>query len=130
MEERVRILRLLEEGKISADEAGKLLDALGTKKSEKARWLKVRVYDVGSSKPKVNVNVPLSLMKIVIKVGGKFSFAIPKKAKESLKEKGIDLEGSVNDIVESLNQLTKEGGLPLVDVVDDESGERVEVYVE
>jgi DNA-binding transcriptional ArsR family regulator len=128
MEERLKILKLLEEGKITSDEAGKLLDALGTKKSEKARWLKVRVYDAGSSKPKVNVNVPLSLMKIALKMGGKFSFAIPKKAKEALKEKGIDLESSTEDVLKSLGQL--EEGFPLVDVVDDESGERVEVYVE
>ncbi len=71
-QERAQILGMVSEGKISAEEGARLLAAL--KSSEKAslstrtsdalrsRWLRVRVINMATGKPKVNVNLPLGLV--------------------------------------------------------------------
>ena len=67
-EDRMRILKMLEEGKINAEEAAKLLEALGGRaetgpagKGERARWFRVRVTDTKTGRKKVNINIPLGL---------------------------------------------------------------------
>ena len=62
-EERLKILKMIDEGKISAEEGAKLLAALGdSRKTARkqtgslraggARWLRVRVTDMVQGKPK------------------------------------------------------------------------------
>lgn len=125
-EERMQILKMLEEGKISASDAAKLLSALdtGAKREEKttrtgstatqpARWLRIRVTDGTSGKQKVSVNVPMGLVNVAMKMGAKFA-----------PEMGdIDME----EIIEAI-QSGAQG--KIVDVQDDEDGERVEIFVE
>ncbi len=131
-EEKVRILKLVEEGKISAEEAARLLGAVEEppRPGGKARWLKVRVYEGDREEPRVRVNLPLSLIKLGVKVGGKFAISMPDKAKEKLKEKGIDLSSldALDKVEELLGELAEEGPFKLVDV--EEGKERVEVYLE
>lgn len=124
-EEVMQILKMLEEGKINADQAAQLMEAgnlspVGGNEQEmpagKAKWLKVRVYDMASQKKKVNVSVPLSLVSVGLKLGMKF---------------GLDkdeLKGFNFDEIIQLIQAGAEG--KLVDVVDEDTGEQVEVYVE
>ena len=85
-EERMKILEMIAAGQISAEEAARLLDAAGTLKAvEKAmaerpagldktkfsgRRLRVKVVENNGTK--VNVNLPLSLMEIGLKIGGRF----------------------------------------------------------
>jgi len=68
-EERLKILKMIDEGKISADEGAKLLAALGeSRKTARkppvstrlggARWLRVRVTDMVTGKAKATVNLP------------------------------------------------------------------------
>ena len=136
MEERMRILRMVEEGKISAQEADRLLGALegselnGIAKKGKAKWLKVRVYEKDSGNPRVRVNVPLALVKIGAKIGAKFSMKLPEEARREMSDKGIDLS-DLKDLekLESLiDNLADEGPFKLVDVEED--NERVEVFLE
>jgi hypothetical protein len=119
-EERLKILRMVEEKKLSADEASRLLDALGQgeggSSSGSRRWLRIRVYEHGSEKPNVNVNVPLSIAKWALKF-------IPKSAKATIDEHEIDLDELISQI-----QSGAEG--KLLEVNDEEAGDRVEVYVE
>jgi hypothetical protein len=114
-----RILKLLEEKKITAEEAARLLDAI--KRSEgggepRNRFLKVRVYDRGSDRAKVNVTLPIGL----VKWGMNF---IPDEAKAKIEEQEIDMKL----ISEAL-----EKGITgkIVDVDDDEKGHHVEVWLE
>jgi hypothetical protein len=66
-EERMRILKMIEEKQITAEEGAKLLEALRSTGGDaaqreavtKARWLRVRVTDRSSGKLKVNVNIPV-----------------------------------------------------------------------
>src|SRR5438876_4893497 len=72
-EERMQILRMIQNGQISAEEGAKLLAALDEgKRSEAAanvaatqgKFLRVRVTDMSSGRTKVNVNVPLALVNV------------------------------------------------------------------
>ena len=120
VEERMQILKMIEEGKISAEEGAKLLQALSAGRGEKrkptaeeARWLRVRVTDLDSGKNKVNVNIPMGLVNVGLKMGARFAPNV----------EGLNYE----EITEAI----KSGAHgKIVDVVDEEDGERVEIFIE
>lgn len=132
-EERLKILNLLQEGKVTAAEAARLLEALETATSSKpaprvptgpnapgpsgpiggGRWLRVRVTDTNSGKTRVNVRLPLNLVGSGIRMGMKFAPEI----------EGLD----ANDLMEWIS--SGEMG-QIVDVHDEEDGEHVEVFIE
>jgi hypothetical protein len=131
MEDRKRILKMVEEGKISSEEAVKLLDALEDKSpniESKGRWLKVKVLKKGSQK--VNVKIPLKLIKVGVKIGGKLDIVLPEKAKEQLSEKGINIEGikDLEKFEDVFNELEKQAPMELVNV--DDGDEKVIVTIE
>jgi hypothetical protein len=123
-EERMQILKMVAEGKISAEEGAKLLAALEpttTKKETRsttdgpsaARWFRVRVTDLETGKNKVNVNLPMSLVDVGTRMGARFAPELE------------DMD--FNDIIEQI----KSGAQgKIVEVEDMEGGERVEIYVE
>jgi hypothetical protein len=122
-DERLKILKMVQEGKLSADQAVELLEMLD--KSDSAipakssnlnlagRWLRVRVTDTNTGKVRVNVRLPLSVVSSGIKMGMKFSPQV----------EGLD----VNQLMEVIQ--SGEMG-QIVDVVDEEDGEHVEVFVD
>ncbi|MFN7037246.1 MAG: SHOCT-like domain-containing protein [Bellilinea sp.] len=129
-EERLKILQLLQEGKITADQAARLLEALETGSAQTkgaprppaapmppaaggGRWLRVRVTDTDTGKTRVNVRLPLNLVASGIRMGMRFAPEI----------EGLD----VNELM-SFIQSGESGHL--LDVYDDEDGEHVEVYIE
>lgn len=117
-DEKDRVLKLLEEKKITAEEAAKLLDAIkgsmdGNKRN---RFLKVRVYDRGSDRAKVNVTLPIGL----VKWGMNF---IPSDAKAKIEEHEIDMK-MIGDALEK--GITGK----IVDVDDDDKNQHVEVWLE
>jgi len=118
-EERARILQMVSEGKITAEEGAKLLNALrGSKPSRppregSPRWIRVRVTDIVTGRTKVNVNLPFSLVRAATKLGARFA------------PQTDDLDW------EELIAAIKEGASGKIIVVeDDEGGEKVEVFVE
>ena len=124
-EERMQILKMIQEGKISAEEGAKLLQALGAGKADKratttttpagsdARWFRVRVTDLASGKNKVNVNIPMGLVNVAIKMGARFA---------------PNIEGANYD---EMVQAIKSGASgKIIDVTDEQDGERVEIFVE
>jgi hypothetical protein len=93
---------------------------LGTGRSERppvggARWLKVRIFEKGGSKPKVMVNLPVALADMVFK-------ALPDDAKRELRLKGYDAE----NFWERLKIL---GPAQLIDIEGDE-GEKIQIWIE
>jgi len=124
-EERMQILKMLEEKKITAQEAAELLDAVGrdseplniSKKTTDAKWLRVKVL-AEDGKVKANVNIPVSLVDVGLKIGKKFD---PKLQETDLG--GIDMK----EIVEMIKQ-GAEG--KIVDVYDEKSKTTVEISVE
>ena len=120
-EERMVILRMIEEGKITPEEGTRLLAAIGEPGESKAvpppppvtalpngRYLQVRVTNMQTGKQKVTVNVPLS----IVDMGLRF---IPQNDK-------FDPQ-TIRDAIRT--------GLtgPIVDVIDEEKGDRVEVTI-
>jgi hypothetical protein len=119
MNEQERVLKLLEEKKITAEEAARLLDAINRGQGgpdRRNRFIKVRVYDRDSDTAKVNVTLPIGL----VKWGMNF---IPDSAKAKIEEQEIDMKM----ISEAL-----EKGITgkIVDVDDDEKRQHVEVWLE
>ncbi len=121
-EERLKILQMLEDGKITAEEAATLLRALEGRRRTGAgvpsgggenRYLRVQVTDMASGAGKVNVTVPIGLVRAGLRIAERFAPDM----------EGLDLQ----EIVE----LITEGAMgKIVEVVDAEDNERVEVYVE
>ena len=121
VEERMKILKMIEDGKVSAEEGAKLLSALanaarpngGGLGASGAKWLRVRVTDVASGRSKATVQIPISLMEAGMKIGAHFAPEID----------GVNMD----QLMEAL-RLGTTG--KIIDVVDDEDGEHVEIYVE
>lgn len=124
-EERMQILKMIEAKQITAEEGAKLLAALGDKdRSESAapqpspsttgKWFRVRVTDSRTGRRKVNVNVPLGLVDVGLKMGAKFAPA--------------GLEGL--DMHQILSAIKNGGEGKVVDVENEEEGEHVEVFIE
>lgn len=122
-EERMKILTMIREGKITAEEGAKLLSALGegqkpsrspaTRASGEPRWFRVRVTDLVSGKTKVSVNIPFGLMEWGLQIGAQFAPEVGNLDFEQLKE---------------MLQSGVEG--KIVDVIDEEDGEHVEIFIE
>ena len=117
-EERMKILDMVREGKISAEEGTRLLQALqsGSQKAGSARdprWLRIRITDLKSGQTKVNVNIPMSLVNVGIKMGARFA------------PRGSDF--NYDEVMDAI----KSGATgKIVDVENLSEGERVEIFSE
>lgn len=125
-EEKMQILRMIEEGKINSSEGLELLEAIEDKKEQLpsitnnpagAKYLKVRVK-TDEDKTKVNVNIPIALVDIGFKIAKAYS---PELKADELKD--IDFE----EIIEAIKN-GAEG--KILDVYDEEGKTTVEVFVE
>jgi hypothetical protein len=119
-EERMKILKMIEEGKVSAEEGAKLLAALASANrptsglsASGAKWLRVRVTEVNTGRSKATVQIPISLMEAGMKIGAHFAPEID----------GVNMD----ELMEALRSgMTGK----IIDVTDDEDGEHVEIFVE
>lgn len=119
-EERMRILKMIADKQITAEEGARLLEALragsgGASREEagRARWLRVKVTDRHSNRIKLNVTVPIGLVDVGIKMGARFAPEIG----------GMDT-GVIQDAIREGVQGR------IVSFDDEEDGERVEIFVE
>ncbi|MCS7202759.1 MAG: DUF5668 domain-containing protein [Dictyoglomus sp.] len=69
-EERMRILKLVEEGKVKAEEAEELLKKIEGNLEKEKRFLKINIIEKG--KTKVNIIIPLSLLSWGLKLASKY----------------------------------------------------------
>jgi carbohydrate-binding DOMON domain-containing protein len=121
-EERMKILKMIDEGKITAEEGAKLLATLSENRkavprkpvsqtsSGGARWLKVRVTDMVTGRAKATVNLPLGLVDAGLNIASKYA-----------------PEVAFDELVEAINA-GAEG--KIIDVFDEEDGEHVEIFIE
>ena len=134
-EERKKVLEMLAEGKISVDEAERLLEALKKKGTESSpqtaltesldnlpKYLFVKVDAADGDK--VNIRVPLKLVKAGIKLQALLPQDAQDKINAKLNEKGIDLEDfkseNFKDILDALSEFHVN--------VDDKKGDKVRIY--
>lgn len=124
-EERMRILQMIQDGTISAEDGIRLMDSIeksekvtgreepAAEKSQSARFFRIRVTDSNTGKTRVNVRLPISVVNSGIKMGARFA---------------PEVEG-LNTA--ELMQFIREGTIgKIVDVFDDDDGEHVEVFLE
>ena len=129
MEDKKRILDMLAEKKINAEEAMKLLSAINEKKVEEGktgRFLKILVYKNDDTKPKVNVSIPLML----VKLGAKF---IPKDKSFSanINNNSFDLSGLDWDELLKLASKGELGDIFNADIDEDDGNiTRVRIFIE
>ncbi|MEN6434914.1 MAG: hypothetical protein ABFD14_07580 [Anaerolineaceae bacterium] len=126
-EERMQVLKMIQQGTISAEQGLQLLTALeekpkGATSSQKqeatfpgrgGRWFRMRVTEMSTGKTRVNIRMPISVLSAGMKMGARLSPEI----------EGMDIEKLIS-IVRS-----GETG-QIVDVFDQEDGEHVEVFIE
>jgi hypothetical protein len=123
-EERMKILKMIEEGKITAEEGSRLLAALGQGRKAAApggmplgpgapRWLRVVVTDVATGRSKARVQIPLTLVDAGMKIGAHFAPEV----------EGIDMSNIMDALRSGVTG-------KIIDVTDDEDGEHVEIFVE
>jgi len=132
--ENKQVLEMLAEGKITAEDAERLLEKLSfdqpaepetaspavQQRGTKLKYLRVHVD--GSDGEKVNIRVPLAL----IRAGIKLTAVLPDDANEKLRDKGVDLsklaELETDELFEALRELQVD--------VDGEDGETVRIFCE
>lgn len=119
-EERMQILEMIQNGQITAEEGAKLLSALKAGRKERAaatgdrpRWFRVRITDLRTGKNKVNINIPMALVNVGIKMGARF---VPDTE-----------EVDFDEIAEALRS-GQQG--KILDIDDEEDQERIEIFVE
>ncbi len=127
-EERMKILKLIEEGKISAEEGAKLLAALSDSRKNiptpprpplapgsvgGARMLRIRVTDTRTNRSKASVQIPLALVDAGLKIGAHFAPEV----------QGVDM----SNVMEALRMGVMG---KIIDVTDEEDGEHVEIFIE
>ncbi|HEC78874.1 MAG TPA: hypothetical protein ENI34_06995 [candidate division WOR-3 bacterium] len=129
-EEQKKILKMVAEGKVTPEEADRLLSALKTSKG-KGRFLRVRVFDKGKEKTKVKVDIPLSVLKLASKIGAAFKGVIPEGSKVNIHGREISWDEFTPEMIDKIVEEISEGGrFTLVEVDDEEKDECVEVYIE
>jgi hypothetical protein len=116
-DDRLRILRMIESGQITAEDGAQLLAALDEDELEPARptarWIRVQVTDGYSGRQKVNLNVPVGLLGVGMRLGARFA------GKEA---------GALN--IDELLARIKAGETGKLIDIEDQNGERVQIIVE
>jgi hypothetical protein len=119
-EERLRILKMIQNGQVSVEEGARLLEALKDKERPQEqsrpqstgkgpRQFRIRVTDLETGRQTIDMHLPWSLVNVGINMGARFTRD----------------EISVEDLVEAV-QAGVEGRI--MDLVDET--ERVEIFVE
>jgi len=130
-EEKLKILKMLEEGKITSEDAAKLIEALeksegkeqgggNTAETEKSletgTSLKIKVTDMDTGKVKVNLNIPMRLARFA-------KTLVPSSEKVKLERHGINLDDLFGTL--GAGKIGK-----ILEVEDEIDRQRVEIWVE
>jgi len=115
---------MVEEQKITAEEAAKLLAAIGDsagsapaqrqgRGAQAGKWLRIRVTDIATGKSKASVQIPLGLLDAGMKIGAHFAPEV----------EGVNMSHVLDAVHSGVTG-------KIIDVTDDEDGEHVEIFVE
>jgi len=122
-EERMKILKMISDGKITAEEGSRLISTLSQKSEKEIKFakrslsnqmLRVRVTDMSTGKTKVNVNVPIKLVDAGLNIAAQFTPEM---------ENAQMMEAVKEALAENMSG-------KIVDVVDEEDQEHVEIFIE
>ncbi len=130
-----RVLDMLAQGKITVDEADRLLKALNAPEASasdadaqpgdpsRARWVRINIHKVSDEnrhQPKdVNIRVPISVVKGGMRLGAIIATFAGEKAALRMKRRGIDLDlPKINDDLSKMNGPEFEAFLKSLDDVN------------
>lgn len=136
--EKMKILEMIQEGKISASEGMDLLKAVEEGAAPEMdsqitpyadRFLRVRV--AGEKMLRVNVNVPFSLIRSASKLIVYAMSFVPAEKRAELEQKGLDIQAlDIEDLIRVVEE-SVDGKIVDVEVADPQEGRiKVEVCVE
>jgi membrane peptidoglycan carboxypeptidase len=133
-----QVLEMLAEGKITTEEADRLISALreqpsapGAAPAKKPRYLRV-IVDADDSRQgpvKVNIRVPLMLLRAGVRLASVIPPQAQEKVNRALREQGVDLDIStikpenLEELIDGLQDLT-------VDIEQPRDDVKVKVFVE
>ncbi len=118
-EERLRILKMIEQGQVTAESGAQLLDALGEPARERTRsgvpprLLRIRVTNLQSRRQTINVTIPVSLVQVGLRLGARLASRLA--------------ESNVGEITRAIE--TGASGR-IFEMQDLDEGERIEITVE
>ena len=124
-EERLKILKMIQEGKISAEEGIKLLHAMDTPvpptrkpapqvvPGQEPKFLRIHITDTRTGRTRVNIRLPISVINAGFKMGAKFSPEV----------QGLDADQLLGFVKAGVTG-------QVVDIQDVEDGEHIEIYLE
>ncbi len=118
-EERLQILKMIQAGKITAEDGAKLLSALKSADAQsaaempRAKWLRVRVTNTRSGRVNVHVTLPLNLVDVALRMAERF---VPPSADINLTEIKEQLRSGYRGRI--------------LEVMDEEEDQRVELFLE
>ncbi len=128
-EERMKILKMIEDGKITPEEGVELLEAIDPHRHSRppvpaleslpnaalrsARWFHLVVTDLQTGKKRVDLRLPVNLFNAGVKMGAKFAPQV----------EGLDTE-------QLLSHLRSGETGKILEVTKDEDGEHIEVFLE
>lgn len=127
-DEKIRILNMVKEGKLTVEDATKLLEALDAGSADeaeasqgqgKAKWLRIRITDSKTNRPKVALNLPIGIVDWALRTGSR----VAAFGGADLGGMGINLE----ELRAAINFGLKGR---IVDVTDEEESQHVEIIVE
>ncbi|NMC13592.1 MAG: hypothetical protein GYA34_12015 [Chloroflexi bacterium] len=118
----MKILKMIDEGKLTAEEGARLLTALSeSRKTSRAkntassstsspRWLRIRVTDLINGKTKATVNLPLGMMEACLNIASQYAPDI-----------------AFNELIDAVNAGAQG---KIIDVVDEVDSEHIEIFIE
>jgi hypothetical protein len=119
-EERIKILKMVQEGKINAEEATRLLESLARPgpqaertRTDPSRWIRLRVTGIQGRESALNVTLPLAMIDVLLRLGARF---LPEDADFDLEELARALQQGATG--------------KILDLDDEINGHRVEIFIE
>jgi hypothetical protein len=129
VDERMKVLKMIEDCRITAEEGAELLEALDARPSQPsihapfeplpvteprtARWFRVVITDLNTGKKRVDLRLPVSLLNAGVKMGARFAPQV----------EGLDSE-------KLMAQLRSGEMGKVFEMVKEEAAEHVEVFLE
>jgi hypothetical protein len=128
-EERMKILNMLQEGKITAAEASNLMDAIGADSDlrnisgsgSSPKYLVVKVVpregsDGHSDVERVNIRIPLAILRAGVKLGALIPISAHDKVDDAMNKHGIHFDwknlddSAIDELIDSLAEFQVDAG--------------------
>ena len=141
MDEKQKILKMVEDGKITAQDALELLEAIGKdekiappepkKPHGKKKMFRIRIDaqgdESGKGRAKVNVNIPIDVAKKLTSL----TKVIPASAKSEMEKEGFNIdELNLNELLEAIENGDMDESIVDIDADGEDGVAKVKIYVD